>query len=188
MLVLLMVAFSLLGTVGCGKKETAEPSLEETATETAADDNGAVAEEGVSGDAAGEGGSVTFDENNNSAATGEGGGTVSPEPVTTAPDDSELGVPVYPGAALDPDNSAAINAGNSPAPADVIIASYTTGDSLSEVTEFYRNRLGEPMDTTATSADWWQGDMASGSYTVVHIELKSGTVNINIVHSTATTR
>ncbi len=112
LLTLLILALSLSGAVGCGRKMP--PSPRRSRVDNATSEGGTAAEDSDNGEATDKGGSMTFNDGSGGNTAGGGGGIVTPEAVTEAPDEAELGVPVYPGATLDPDNSATINAGNQP--------------------------------------------------------------------------
>jgi hypothetical protein len=116
---------------------------------------------------------------------GNGTMTIGNQTITTGPDTSisasDLGIDVYPGAAHAPGSMNMKSAEGS-----VTIASYTTSDSVSQVVDFYKSKLGENATVVETGG---RTRLTSGNNNpkdslVITVAAEGGKTKISIIHST----
>jgi hypothetical protein len=122
---------------------------------------------------------VHVDKNGNSTMT------IGSQTITTGSDTSisasDLGVDVYPGAAHAPGSMNMKSSEGS-----MTTASYTTSDSVTQVVDFYKSKLGENATTMETGGGTilTSGNNNPKDNVVITVSAQGGKTKIGIVHST----
>jgi hypothetical protein len=119
-----------------------------------------------------DGSKVTFNNGDESWST---------EQSATAPSETELGAPIYPGSEYNTENSGSVDYSNQGAGGSSLTAEFTTSDGYSKVIDWYQGRLGAPGSSDSSISQWTVGDLVSGVYTIVQVEAGSPT-RITITH------
>jgi hypothetical protein len=127
-------------------------------------------------------GSASVEDNGGTITYNQGGETGSISQSQTAPTESELGAPIYPGVEYNAENSGSADYSNQGASTSSITAEFLTGDSFSQVTDWYKGKLGNTGYIESDLAQWTIGDLATGNYTIVAIENDGGQTKITITH------
>jgi hypothetical protein len=153
------LALLLVAAVGCGNKTTIQTP------------QGSAQVEDQGGNS-----NITINQGGESATLGQS---------QNAPTEAELGAPIYPGAEYDAENSGYVNYSNQQGSAITGTAQFLTGDSFSDVVSWYSGKLGGPVSSTSTSADWLIGELSTGNYSAVHVEKGDGKTKISITHMAA---
>jgi hypothetical protein len=123
--------------------------------------------------------SVHLDKNGNSTMT------IGSQTITTGSDTSisasDLGIDVYPGAAHAPGSMNIKSSEGS-----MTTASYTTSDSVSQVVEFYKSKLGENATTMESGGGTilTSGNNNPKDTVVITVSAQGGKTKFGIVHST----
>jgi hypothetical protein len=116
---------------------------------------------------------------------GNGTMTIGNSTITTGPDTSisasDLGVDVYPGAVHAPGSMNIKSSEGS-----MTTASYTTSDSVSQVVEFYKSKLGDNATTMESGSGTilTSGNNNPKDSVVITVTPQDGKTKIGIVHST----
>ena len=129
---------------------------------------------------------VRMDEEGKSMTVRQGGESATLEMPQTAPSEAELGVPVYPGAVYDAENSARVNYSSEAGAAYIGTARFLADDGLETVQSWYRDRLGAPDPNSPGGTSWLIGSPATGDFTVVNLDRTGGKTRITINRTAAT--
>lgn len=153
-----VLALALIVVTGCGDQTTVQTTGGSGTVET---ENG--------------GGKITINEGEESATLEQTG---------EAPSEAELGVPIYPGATYNAENSGSADYSSEGGTAGGITAEFLTSDSFSQVVGWYQGKLGAPIASGSDSAEWMVGDITTGNYSAVSVEKSGNMVRIRIVRMT----
>lgn len=120
----------------------------------------------------GESGKVTLE--------GEDGEETTIEVQEEAPSEESLGAPIYPNAEYVEGSGVSGTTSSGDKQLSASGAEFTTSDDISKVVSWYRERLGEPMSTSAEVTSW-MFQAQEGALTTVIVELfEEGVTKITI--------
>jgi len=120
----------------------------------------------------GESGKVTLE--------GEDGEETTIEVQEEAPSEESLGAPIYPNAEYVEGSGVSGTTSSGDKQLNASGAEFTTSDDISKVVSWYRERLGEPMSTSAEVTSW-MFQAQEGALTTVIVELfEEGVTKITI--------
>ncbi len=119
----------------------------------------------------GESGKVTIE--------GEDGEQATIEVQEEAPSEESLGAPIYPGSEYVDGSGVSGTTSSGDKQLSVSGAEFTTDDDISKVVSWYKERLGEPMSTSAEVTSWMFTGQG-GAVTTVIAELFEGSTKITI--------
>ncbi len=123
--------------------------------------------------------------NTNSSNGGSTGSTNSSDKAAT---EAQLGAPIYPGAKYVANSNLDSSMPSGDGDTKIIMSSFTTTDSMSQVTAFYTGKLGDPITNTSDEVYWMPVGLSGGNLTItVLVTTESGKVNITISNMTTTT-
>ena len=119
--------------------------------------------------------------------TNNGNGVTAPAPATspattgTAPalTAQDLGVPLYPGATLDPSGSSTIANGTT----KVVQATYWTTDPVSSVTSFYQSKLGSGLNVMGLGGETIMNYGSGGNTVTMMVDSENGKTKMNVIHT-----
>jgi hypothetical protein len=133
-------------------------------------------------------GSASVQDNGGTITYNQGGESGSISQSQTAPTEAQLGAPIYPGAQYNAENSGSADYSNQGASTTSTTAEFLTSDNFSQVTDWYKGKLGDTGYIESDLAQWTKGDLTSGNYTIVAIENKGGQTKITIKHMSASVK
>jgi hypothetical protein len=117
------------------------------------------------------------------STTVPGIGTVTTGAASTLTE-QDLGIPLYPGATMDPSASSTVVNGKT----KVVQATYWTTDPVSSVTSFYQGKLGSGLNVMGLGDETIMSYGSGNNTVTMMLDSESGKTKMNVIHTSTATQ